>query len=225
MPLQARWSSHEEQTAGRGRRGRGWSSPPGINLYLSVILRPSLPPQRAPELVPVVAVAGAEAMVELGVDASIKWPNDLLIGGRKAAGILTELSASSQQVQFVVAGIGINVNAVAADFPEDLQTTATSLRIETGKPVSRSLFAASFLTHLEGWLDRHQAEGFEVIRKRYRDLSGTLGQRVRLVDGEELIEGMAEDIDDTGALYLRRDDGSLERILTGDVHTVRPVSS
>lgn len=213
----------EEQTAGRGRRGREWSSPEGVNLYLSVILRPNLPPQRAPELVPVMAIAGAEALKGFGARAGIKWPNDLQIHGRKVAGILTELSATSQQVVFVVAGIGFNLNATAEDFPEELRSIATSLAIETGKQTSRPLFAAAFLERLEFWLGRHQRAGFRRIQDRYLDFSVTMGERVRLVDGDTEIEGIAESIDDTGALILERDDGSFLRILTGDVHSVRVV--
>lgn len=211
----------EEQTAGRGRRGRDWSSPAGVNLYLSVVLRPDLPPHRAPELVSVMAIAGAETLRAFGAKAGIKWPNDLQIDGRKVAGILTELSATSQRVVFVVAGIGFNLNASLDDFPEELRSTATSLAIETGQRTSRSLFAASFLDHLEVWLERHTRSGFERIRDRYLELSTTLGERVRLIDGDTELEGIVENIDETGALILELDDGSYQRILTGDVHSVR----
>lgn len=211
----------EEQTAGRGRRGREWSSPAGVNLYLSVVLRPPLPPHRAPELVSVVAIAGAETLRAFGAEAGIKWPNDLQIGGKKVAGILTELSATSQRVVFVVAGIGFNLNASPSDFPPELRSLATSLSIETGEVTSRSRFAATFLNHLETWLDRHEKKGFRPIRERYLALSTILGERVRLVDGETTLEGIVEDIDETGALILEDDDGGYTRILTGDVHTVR----
>ncbi|WP_373049590.1 biotin--[acetyl-CoA-carboxylase] ligase [Vulgatibacter sp.] len=212
----------ERQTAGRGRRGRSWASPAGRSLYLSVLLRPALPPQRAPEIVPVVAVAGAEALRAAGVEASIKWPNDLVAGARKIAGILTELSASMERIHFVVVGIGINVNLVEDDLPEELRPIATSVRTELGREVSRADLAADFLARFESWLGRHERGGFEPVRERYRALSSTLGTRVRLIEAESEIEGIAEDIDEAGALLLRRDDGVLEQARTGDVTSLRP---
>ena len=211
----------EQQTAGRGRRGRGWSSPPGVNLYLSLVLRPALAPQRAPELVPTLAVAAAETLRAAGADAGIKWPNDLEIDGRKAGGILTELSASGERIQFVVAGLGLNVNVEPADLPEEVRERATSLRIAIGHAVSRPALVADLLARIEGWLDLHQRAGFAPVRARYRELSVTLGRRVRLIEDEATVEGVAEDIDESGALLLRRDDGVLERARTGDVTSLR----
>lgn len=211
----------DRQTSGRGRRGRSWASPPGVSAYLSVILRPGLPPHRAPELVSVVAVAAAETLRNAGVEARIKWPNDIEIGGRKVAGILTELSADASRINFVVVGLGLNVNATPADLPEELREIATSLRIELGQEVSRPRVVASLLAHLESWLDVHAAGGFAPIRERYRELSATLGRRVRLIEPDKELEGVAEDVDEAGALLLRRDDGGAERILTGDVTSLR----
>jgi BirA family biotin operon repressor/biotin-[acetyl-CoA-carboxylase] ligase len=209
----------ESQTAGRGRRGRSWSSPPGQNLYLSVILRPSLPPQRAPELTLVASVAACDACRKAGVDAGIKWPNDLLVGGRKVAGILTELSAESDAVHWVVLGIGVNLNSASDDFPADLRAVASSLSIERGQPVPRALFAAALLSELEQWLDLHAAEGFAPIRDAWRERSVTLGREVRVDgDGGE-IAGVAEDIDASGALLVRTSEG-LERVVAGDVRLV-----
>ena len=212
----------ERQTAGRGRRGRSWAGAPG-NVFLSVVLRPDLPPRRAPELVPVVAVAAAEAVRGAGVDAGIKWPNDLLVGGRKVAGILTELSASAERIQSVVVGVGVNVNGLGADLPDEVRATATSLREVLGRDVSRAELVAALLERLEGWLDRHAAGGFAPVRTRYRELSATLGTRVRLIDADGTVEGVAEDIDEAGGLLLRRDDGTLERARTGDVTSLRSV--
>src|SRR5512136_760613 len=177
----------ESQTAGRGRRGRSWSSPAGRNLYLSVILRPSLPPQRAPELTLVASVAACEACRKAGVEAGIKWPNDLLVGGRKVAGILTELSAEPDVVHWVVVGIGVNLNSAPEDLPAGLRDEATSLSTERGQPVPRALFAAALLSELEQWLDRHAAEGFAPIRVAWRERSVTLGREVRVdADGAEI---------------------------------------
>jgi BirA family transcriptional regulator, biotin operon repressor / biotin---[acetyl-CoA-carboxylase] ligase len=210
----------ERQTAGRGRRGREWVSPPGRNAYLSAILRPELPPQRAAELTLVAAVALCHAVRRAGVDAGIKWPNDLVVGGRKLCGILTELAADPDQVQWVVVGAGVNVNATAADLPGELRETATSLAIERGQPVPRALFAAASLTLLEEWLDLHAERGFAPIRDEWRVLSDTLGREVRVTtDGRE-IEGLAEDLDASGALLVRAA-GRLEVVHSGDVLHLR----
>jgi BirA family biotin operon repressor/biotin-[acetyl-CoA-carboxylase] ligase len=210
----------EAQTAGRGRRGRLWASPARKNLYFSVILRPDLPPARAPELTLVASVALCDALRQAGVQAGIKWPNDLLASERKIAGILTELAAEADRVHWVVIGAGINVNAREEDFPEELRGEATSVLLERGEPAPRALFAAACLTALEGWIDRHAEEGFAVVREAWRERSTTLGREVTVrTDGREIV-GIAEDIDEAGALLVRGPAG-LERILAGDVALLR----
>lgn len=211
----------EAQTAGRGRRGRSWASPPRKNLYFSVVLRPDLPPLRAPELTLVASVALCDALRQAGVAAGIKWPNDLLVSGRKIGGVLTELAAEPDRVHWVVIGAGVNVNARPTDFPEELRAEATSIFIERGEPAPRALFAAACFTALEDWLDRHAAHGFAAVRDAWRERSVTLGRQVVVrTDGQE-ITGVAEDIDDAGALLVRGPAG-LERILAGDVTLLRP---
>ena len=212
----------ERQTAGRGRRGRAWASPKGLNLYLSVVLRPQLPPQRAPELTLVASLAACDACLQAGVEARIKWPNDVLVGDRKVAGILTELSAEPDLVHWVVLGIGVNLNAGPEDFPEDVRDVATSLAAERGQPVPRALFTAALLASLEQWLDRHAAEGFGPIRAAWRERAGTLGREVRVeADGGELA-GVAEDLDESGALLVRTSAGVV-CVRAGDVRLVRRV--
>ena len=211
----------EEQTQGRGRRGRSWSSPPGLNLYLSAILRPELPPQRAPEMTLVAAVALCETLRDSRVDAHIKWPNDLLVDGKKVAGILTELSAEPDRVHFVVLGIGVNLNAGAEDFPEEVAGIATSVHHARGQKVPRALFTAALLYRLEEWLGRHDAEGFAPVREAWKELSGTLGQQVLVRTDKREFVGQAFDIDEVGALLVRTDTG-VERVLAGDVEQVRP---
>jgi BirA family biotin operon repressor/biotin-[acetyl-CoA-carboxylase] ligase len=212
----------EQQTAGKGRRGRTWVSPPGLNLYFSAILRPELPPQRAPELTLVAAVALTEVLREAGAEAFIKWPNDVQIDGRKVAGILTELSAEPERVHFVVLGVGVNLNAQPEHFPEDLRETATSLSLALGQKVPRALFAASLWNRLEEWLDLHLETGFDAIRQRWKELSSTLGQDVLVRTDRREFRGLAEDIDASGALLVRTEDGSVERVLAGDVERLRP---
>ena len=210
----------ETQTSGRGRRGRAWASPARKNLYFSVVLRPELPPSRAPELTLVASVAICDVLRQAGVDAGIKWPNDLLVSGRKIAGILTELAADPDRVEWVVLGVGVNVNARREDFPDELRAEATSVLIERGQAAPRALFAAACFTALEGWLDRHAEEGFGPIREAWRARAVTLGREVSVrVDGRELT-GTAEDIDETGALLVRTAAG-VERILSGDVTLLR----
>jgi BirA family transcriptional regulator, biotin operon repressor / biotin---[acetyl-CoA-carboxylase] ligase len=214
----------EAQTAGRGRRGRGWSSPPRRNLYFSVVLRPDLPPARAPELTLVASVAICEALRQAGVEAGIKWPNDLHASGRKIAGILTELAAEPERVSWVVLGVGVNVNARAEDFPEDVRRDATSVLLERGEPAPRALLAAACFTALEEWIDRHAEEGFGPVAVAWRKRSVTLGRDVVVkVEGREVV-GTAEDIDESGALLVRTGAG-LERILTGDVALLRTTRS
>jgi BirA family biotin operon repressor/biotin-[acetyl-CoA-carboxylase] ligase len=211
----------EAQTAGRGRRGRSWVSPPRKNLYFSVVLRPELPPARAPELTLVASVALCDALRLAGVEAGIKWPNDLLASGRKIAGVLTELAAEPDRVHWAVLGAGVNVNARREDFPEELRDEATSVLIERGQPAPRALLAAACFTALEDWLDRHAEEGFGPVREAWRARTVTLGREVVVkADGRE-IAGTAEDIDETGALLVRGPAG-LERVLAGDVKLVRP---
>jgi BirA family biotin operon repressor/biotin-[acetyl-CoA-carboxylase] ligase len=211
----------EVQTAGRGRRGRVWTSPPGRNLAFSVVLRPDLPPARAPELTLVASIAVCDSLRQAGVDAGIKWPNDVLAGGKKLAGILTELAAEPDRVHWVVIGVGVNVNARTEDFPEELRGEATSILLERGGPAPRALFAAACLTALEEWLDRHAEEGFGAIRAAWRERSVTLGREVCVrADGREVV-GTAVDLDEDGALLVR-DAVGVQRILAGDVTLLRP---
>lgn len=210
----------EHQTAGKGRRGRAWVSPAGKNLALSVILRPDIAPARAPELTLVAAVALTETLRDSGVEASIKWPNDVQIAGRKVAGILTELSADVERVHFVVLGIGVNLNTDAADFPPDVAELATSVSLNRSSPVHRALFTAALLAKLEQWLDTWTEEGFEPVRASWRAMASTLGQEVLVRADNKELRGFAEDIDSTGALLLRVGE-RIERVLSGDVEQVR----
>jgi BirA family transcriptional regulator, biotin operon repressor / biotin---[acetyl-CoA-carboxylase] ligase len=211
----------EAQTAGRGRRGREWVSPPRKNLYFSVVLRPDLPPARAPELTMVASIAICDALRQAGVEAGIKWPNDVLASGKKIAGILTELAAEPDRVHWVVIGVGVNVNARTEDFPPALRDQATSILVERGEPAPRALFAAACLTTLETWLDRHAEEGFEAIRQAWRGRNVTLGREVVVRTDEREIAGTAEDIDEHGALLVH-DRSGVHRVIAGDVMLLRP---
>ena len=211
----------ESQTQGRGRRGRTWVSPPGKNLYMSVILRPELPPQRAPELTFVAAVALAETLGEANVMAQIKWPNDVEFEGKKLAGILTELHAEPEKVNAVILGIGVNLNLTEKDLPPELRSVATSALMVRGLPVPRALFTAALLARLEHWYDVHVEEGFEPVCTRWRELTSTLDRRVRVRSGGREFEGTAQDVDETGALMVAVGE-NLERVVAGDVEMLRP---
>lgn len=210
----------EAQTQGRGRRGRAWASAPGKDLTFSLIVRPEIAPSRAPELTLVAAVALAETLNESGVDARIKWPNDVQVGDKKVAGILTELSADVERVHFVVLGLGVNLNSRPADYPPEVAELATSLSVERRSHVHRALLLAGLLLKLEHWLDRWAEEGFGPVREAWRKLASTLGQEVLVRAEQRELRGVAEDIDETGALLLRVGD-RVERVLSGDVEQVR----
>jgi BirA family transcriptional regulator, biotin operon repressor / biotin---[acetyl-CoA-carboxylase] ligase len=213
----------ESQPQGRGRRGRSWVTAPGKGLALSLVLRPSLPPSRAPELQLVAAVAVCEAARELGAaHAKLKWPNDLECNGRKLAGLLAELRAQGDRLQHVVLGIGLNVNLDERDLPPELRELATSLRLERGDEVPRPWALVKLLERLEHWLSVHESDGFGAVRARWRELSSTLGRRVR-VEGAAPLEGEAVDLADDGALVVRDRGGREHRINAGDVEHLRAI--
>jgi BirA family biotin operon repressor/biotin-[acetyl-CoA-carboxylase] ligase len=208
----------ESQSKGRGRLGRKWVSPAGKGLWLSVLLRPDLRPQEVTQLTIVGATALARSVREqTGIRPEIKWPNDLLIRGRKVAGILTELSAEVDHVKYVIIGIGIDVNQSSADFPMDLRKIATSLRIETGEPVNRAELATRLIRELDRDYARIQAGAFEEVADEWQELCGTLHRNVRIRIGDRVVEGVAESLDTDGALLLRTQHGRLERVTGGDV--------
>ena len=208
----------ESQTRGRGRLGRKWTSPAGKGLWFSVLLRPDLRPQAATQL----TVAGAAALVrairkQTGLRPEIKWPNDILIDGRKVAGILTELSAELDQVKHVVLGVGLDVNLASTDFPADLRKLATSIKIETGKAHRRAELAAAILAELDRNYERVCRQQFDELAGEWESQCSTLGHRVRIRVGDRIIEGRAEALNPEGALMLRTEHGHLETILSGDV--------
>lgn len=211
----------EAQAAGRGRRGRAWSCIAGKDVALSIVLRPSGSAATAPEYTLVAAVAAAQTLIEAGAPVAIKWPNDLVAGSQKVAGILTELSADADGIRFLVLGLGINVNSIPEEFPEALSGTLTSLLALRGQPVPRALFVAALLGHLEHWLDIYEEQGFEPIRTAWKAHAAHLGQEVLVRSEAQELRGVAEDLDPTGALILRLADGSTTRILAGDVEAVR----
>ncbi len=208
----------ESQTRGRGRLGRKWSSPKGKGLWFSVLLRPALQPRELTQIT-VASAAAVRAAIEMqtGLVAEIKWPNDILLGGRKTAGILVELQAELDRVRYLILGIGVDVNLSAADFPAELRKTATSLSIALGKPVHRASLAAEILRALDHNYSRLRAGEFAAIAEEWEKHCCTLGRQVSIHAGTREIRGRAESLGEEGALLVRTEHGHLERVTGGDV--------
>lgn len=208
----------EMQTKGRGRLGRGWVSPKYKGVYCSIILRPKLSPSDLSKLTLLSAVAVAEAVERVAhIQPTIKWPNDLLVKGKKLAGILTELRAEVDQMKFVIVGIGINVNNLSSHLIDG----ATSLKHETGHNLSRVEILQEILRVFEGWYIRCQSGDFGEVLGVWKERSSTLGKRVRVTDPASVIEGIAVDLDRDGGLLVRQDSGVVIKKLSGDVVQLR----
>ncbi|MFN7952594.1 MAG: biotin--[acetyl-CoA-carboxylase] ligase [bacterium] len=209
----------ETQTAGRGRRGRTWHSPAGLNLYLSLVLRPAIATHQVGPVTLVAGLALARAVTEVaGFAPGIKWPNDLYCGPRKLAGILTELSAELDQVHHVVVGVGLNVNAVVDDFPPELRELATSLRIEAGgRPFRRAHVLAAFLNHFEPAYDRFAAAGLEPFLPEIEATSAVRGRRVEVDLGARRFVGRALGVGPDGALTVELEDGERIALHSGEI--------
>ena len=208
----------ESQTRGRGRLGRAWMSPTRKGLWFSVLLRPQLPPQDATQLTVISATALRRAVKTVaGISAEIKWPNDLLIRGKKTAGILTEMSAELDRLRHVILGIGVDVNLDAAEFPAELRKLATSLKIEAGREISRAGLAVEILRELDADYARICAGKFPEVADEWEAACVTIGRNVTVHAGERRFRGHAESLDDDGSLLIRTEHGHLERVIGGDV--------
>jgi BirA family biotin operon repressor/biotin-[acetyl-CoA-carboxylase] ligase len=208
----------ESQSKGRGRLGRKWVSPSRKGLWFSVLLRPALRPEETTRLTVASATALRRAIEkEAGVKASIKWPNDILLNGKKAAGILTELSAEVDRVKYVVLGIGVDVNLAVGDFPSELRRIATSIRAERGKPISRAELAVAILRELDEDYTRICSGRFSSVADEWEEHCSTIGHEVVIRVGGREMRGRAESLGEEGALLLRTEHGHLERIVGGDV--------
>ncbi|HHX45058.1 MAG TPA: biotin--[acetyl-CoA-carboxylase] ligase [Chloroflexi bacterium] len=205
----------EEQTAGRGRLGRRWYAPRGSALLMSLLFRPPLAPMEAQRITMVCSLAVVRAVMEVcELEARIKWPNDIVLADAKLGGLLTELGSTGGVLDYVVVGIGLNVNVDVAQIPE-LMAPATSLSAEWGRPVSRPDLLIAFLQHADDLYLRLQ--GGWSPRVAWRDALTTLGREVVVGTPEETLQGVAEDVDDDGALLVRTGDGALRRVMAGDV--------
>lgn len=213
----------EAQLRGKGRLGRRWESPTGVNLYCSVILRPPILPTQAAQLTFLSAVAVARAVAEITtLQPFIKWPNDVLINGRKVAGLLNEMSAETEKVNFVVLGIGVNINMERGQFPHDLRHPASSLLLEAGKAISRPDFVRALLENLDALYETYLVRGYESIRAEWLERCDIGGRKVKVSFQEKEVVGVVAGIDDYGALLLRLSDGRIEKVLAGDVTILGP---
>ena len=208
----------DTQTAGKGRLGRTWLSPPGRNLYMSMVVRPDIPPRDATALTLLSAVACASAITDhCGVPVSIKWPNDLIAGGRKIGGILTEIRADIDRIYHAVVGIGINVNLSSEELPAEIRQIATSVLIESNRSFNRTALAAEIIMEFDKWYGLLVIHGKKLIMEKWIELSATIGKQVRVAVGDLIYEGTAEGIDDEGLLIVKLADGSNRKFSAGDV--------
>lgn len=211
----------EEQIGGRGRLSRGWFSPYAKGVWFSAVLRPPFPPHEAPKCTLMAAVAVNRAIRDIsGIPSGIKWPNDILCNGRKLVGILTEMSAEMDAINFVVIGMGTNVNVRAEEFPEELRDIATSLMIESGRKISRMELLVCILKHLEALYMEARSNGFAKVLEAWRAESLTLGKSVQVIGLDKSFAGTAIDIDNDGALMVSTSKG-VEKVVAGDV-SIRP---
>ena len=213
----------DSQSGGKGRLGRSWISPPGVNLYLSAILRPPVPAVTVPQLNLLAAVAVADTIVQVcSLTPAIKWPNDVLVGGKKVCGILAEMQTETGTLRAVVLGIGVNLNAPLDAFPEELREKASSLFLAGGRLVDRSAFTVALLTHLEKlyvlWLEG----GFSTLRPVWEHHAAwMMGQQITVAAPDGTVAGTVLGLDSDGALLLREgDSGTPRRLLAGDVTVV-----
>lgn len=211
----------ETQTKGKGRLGRKWHSPEKSGIYLSIILKPKFKPEKAPGLSIMTAVALADTCKSFtGANVQIKWPNDLLLNSKKVAGILTELSADKNKIEYVIIGVGINLNQKSDDFPEELRKTATSIRRINKRKVDRILFLKKFLYQFEKQYLSYQKYQLKAVQKKVRSYSSLIGSKVKLAQGNSIIEGVAVQIDESGALIVNNGEKDI-RINSGEVTVIK----
>ena len=208
----------EQQTQGRGRLGRAWVSPPHVNLYLSAVLRPKLAPAHAPQITLMAAVALADAIAAfIPVPPEIKWPNDILSSGKKLAGILTESSCNSERLEFVILGIGVNLNFSLSSMPEEIRGRAGSLLELRGARVDRESFIRRLIQDLDQCYGILVESGFAAIAARWESYFALRNRRVRVDMIDQVLFGRAKGLDRDGALIVESDDGAAQRIVAGDV--------
>lgn len=209
----------EHQAAGRGRMMREWESSKGKGIWMTIIIRPDVAPHQAPQFTLVTAVAVVHAMKALfkNFTPEIKWPNDILVNGKKTTGILTEMIAETDRIQALLIGIGINVNQSLEDFPQELQSIATSISVEEGEQVDRVHLVAKVLEYLEQYGDHYVKHGFPLIKSLWEESSATIGKQVKATTLREVIEGEAISITENGVLEIRQANGEIKGVYSADI--------
>jgi len=208
----------ESQSHGKGRLGRTWISPKGVNLYVSVLLRPEFSPHHASALTMMASVATATAISRVtGLVTEIKWPNDILIGGKKVSGILTEMHAEGDRIHYVVIGVGVNVNMKREDFPDNLRMPAASLMEYAGRKIDRNELLRALLESMDSNLEMISRKGIVSIVPKWRRLCGTLNRRVKISLPGEAIIGVAEDVTQEGGLIVTIGEGAKRVVYAGDL--------
>jgi len=211
----------DRQSSGKGRMGRQWESPGGVNLYASILLRPAILPFEAPKLTFLSAVAVCRAITRCtGLQPNVKWPNDILLGGAKVAGLLNEMSSETDQVHYVVLGIGVNLNMRVDQFPADLRYPATSLAIVAGKPVSRLDFTRTLLREIDALYQTYLDQGSTPIMTAWAELCDLNGKAVEVDCNQQKISGTMIGLAEDGALLVQTATGKVETIYAGDVRPV-----
>lgn len=208
----------DRQSAGRGRLGRRWESPSGVNLYCSILIKPQMPVQQAPQLTFLSSVAVVETLSEVcSLSAQVKWPNDILVNGAKICGLLNEMDAETEMLHYVILGIGVNLNMAVEQFPPQLNYPATSVLREMGQRVDRARFLKVLLEKIDQSYDDLQKDGFASIRRRWESLCDIMNKRVSVSQQFDELTGTVVGLDPDGALRVQGDTGGIERILAGDV--------
>lgn len=206
------------QQKGRGRLGRKWESPPGVNIYISIILKPEIESKDATLITVMAVVACATALRRVtGLHVTIKWPNDLMVSDKKIGGILTELKTDHGRIISAIVGIGINVNVDIDTYPAEVQEIATSVKNETGMSYSREVVISKILNEIDYWYKILNRMGKGILLLEWQKLTSTLGREVKVIVGKETFTGLAESVDSEGMLILRLPSGMLKKINSGDL--------
>lgn len=214
----------ERQDNGRGRMGRSWVSPPGRGVSMSLLLRPDVPLQLAPQLTLLAAVALCRSLGrETGLPIGIKWPNDLLVDGRKISGILLESATEDERLRYVAVGLGIAVNLDADDYPEELLARAVSLKMAAGRAFDRAALIAAVLLEFEQLYAVYKERGFEPIRILWETYSVTLNRTVSLNAGHGFFEGVPRGLDESGGLRVELPDGGVRTIYSAEIGDAAPL--
>jgi len=210
------------QKSGKGRMGRLWQSPSGTNIYTSVILRPQMESFAASRMPIMAGVAVAEILDKYAPGKiSLKWPNDVLLNDKKVCGILSTAKITNGKIEFIVLGIGINVNMYDSQFPAEIRDIATSLLLDMGREISRGDLIISLYENLEKWYKQLTQKGFGSIREKWLNMSPMIGQTVQVVFKDEIIAGKAAGIDDDGSLILVADGNREIKVSAGDATIIK----